>query len=57
MEKLESFLLTRFNQADLDVVYFDDLTFEQQVKLMSKASMLISVHGAGIHIRVPAKTD
>ena len=48
MEKLESFLLTRFSQADLDVVYFDDLTFEQQVKLMSKASMLISVHGAGL---------
>lgn len=47
-DELVKFLTTRFGADLVDVTYLDKLTFEQQVKLMSKAKLLISVHGAAL---------
>lgn len=44
--KVESFLKSKIDPALLDIVYLENMSFLQQVQLMSKARLFISVHGA-----------
>ena len=46
--ELELYLCSKLNRELIEIVYLEDLSFEQQLKLMSKASLLISVHGAAL---------
>ncbi|CAF1017203.1 unnamed protein product [Brachionus calyciflorus] len=46
--ELEEFLKQKFGEYNVDVVYFEELSFIQQVEKVTKAKLLIGVHGAGL---------
>lgn len=47
-QELENFIESKIGKKYLDIIYFENLDFEQQVKIMSKAKLFISMHGAAL---------
>ncbi|RMZ97280.1 DUF563 domain-containing [Brachionus plicatilis] len=47
-KELDDFISSKFIKEDLSFVSTENLNFDQQVLLFSKAKLLISIHGAGL---------
>ncbi|CAF0999201.1 unnamed protein product [Brachionus calyciflorus] len=46
--ELEDFIRSKFDNSSIDIIFLEELNFTQQVEKMSKAKLLIAVHGAGL---------
>ena len=46
--ELEAHIKTKYNLSEFQIVYNEDLNFEQQASIFSKTKFLITVHGAGV---------
>lgn len=46
--EFENFIRSKIDKNYLDIIYLEDLNFEQQVRLMSQTRLFISIHGAGL---------
>lgn len=44
----EAAVVRLLQQYDFEVVYFESLTFQEQIALVSEANLLVSIHGAGL---------
>ncbi len=47
-EQVENFVKHRVGKHLVDIVFLEDLSFKQQVEVMSNAGLLIATHGAGL---------